>query len=750
MPLFSTLLNYLHSAVDLESGFANAPGVTLVESRGSTNYPLALSVDDQGDGFVLGIESDPRIDAGRVLGYLQTALRSLVHALEAAPFTPALALPILPNGERQLLLEHFNGSQTSPVEERLIHEAFEAQVQRTPLAAAVVYKGRTLSYAELNARADQLAAFLRCRGIEQGRFVGICLDRGLDMVVALLGVLKAGGAYVPLDASYPPERLAYMLTDAAPGVVLTQDALRGRLPATGVEIVTLDGQWTHIAAVASDNAGPRPSPQSAEALAYVIYTSGSTGMPKGVMVEHKGVLNLWQGLEDLYGASGACRRVGLNASLSFDASVQQLVQLLSGRTLLPVPAECRGDARLMLKFIEDEAIEGIDCTPSQLRAWIAAGLLERKLSCLRTVLVGGEAIDTELWTALARCEQTQFFNVYGPTECTVDTTSASVQGDATSPHIGRPMRNRRVYVLDARQQPVPVGVAGELYLGGDGVARGYLCRPELTAERFLSDPFAGDTGARMYKTGDLGRRRADGVIEYVGRNDGQVKLRGYRIELGEIEMQLLRHSQVAEAITIAREDIPGDVRLVAYAVPRQPADSALLSVDALRAHLKTVLPEFMIPSAFVLLKKLPLSASGKVDRRALPRPDAEAHASRHYEPPTGEVEEVLAVIWQSVLGLAQVGRHDNFFELGGHSLLAMQVIARIDSLLSVPMPVRALFDAPTLSALSAHIDRLRRNYLLDNLSAGESELDEFLEGLALMSDSQASELLREMKTEGMR
>ncbi|MFC4311934.1 amino acid adenylation domain-containing protein, partial [Steroidobacter flavus] len=457
----------------------------------------------------------------------------------------------------------------------------------------------------------------------------------------VLGTLKAGGAYVPLDPNYPAERLRYMIEDAAPQVLLIQAQVRERLPATSIETVALDDDWIEIAHEASSDLSR--TEQRANQLAYVIYTSGSTGQPKGVMIEHRQVLNLWQGLEQLYAQVGGCQRVALNASFNFDASVQQFVQLLSGRTLLLVPQEHRRDASALLEFVADHQVDAIDCTPSQLRSWIYADLLEKRRT-LRMVLVGGEAIDAPLWSQLSQCSSIDFFNVYGPTECTVDATVAHLNGDNTFPHIGRPMPNRRVYILDRQNQPMPIGVTGEIYIGGAGVARGYLNREALTAERFVRDPFSADAQARMYKTGDLGRWRSDGTIEYLGRNDDQVKIRGYRIELGEIEAQLLEQPHVKEAAVIAREDTPGEKRLVAYYTVDEAVD-----LETLRTHLKGSLPEYMVPSAFVALERWPLTPNGKLDRRALPAPDVGAYTTRQYEAPQGEVEEILVGIWQSLL-----------------------------------------------------------------------------------------------------
>jgi acyl-CoA synthetase (AMP-forming)/AMP-acid ligase II/acyl carrier protein len=463
------------------------------------------------------------------------------------------------------------------------------------------------------------------------------------------------------------------------------------------------------------------------------------------MVEHRNVLSLWQGLEHIYRQSASCQRVGVNASLNFDASVKQFIQLLSGRTLVLVPQGVRWDAAKFLNFIKQHRVDGIDCTPGQLKTWLSAGLLEDDGHRLRLVLVGGELIDGELWNSLCLSAETRFFNVYGPTENTVDTTSASLQGDTTTPHIGRPMENRCVYILNRQGQPAPVGVPGELYVGGAGVARGYLNRPQLTAERFVPDPFSADPNARLYKTGDLGQWRADGSIEYVGRNDHQVKIRGFRIELGEIEAQLVRHEQVRDAVVVVREDAPEDKQLVAYITSR---GQSAPNVAELRERLKKALPEYMTPSAFVILQNLPLTPNGKLDRRALTAPGIEAYVSREYQEPQGEMEATLAEIWRELLHVSRVGREDNFFELGGHSILAMQVVARVQSSLSIAMPIGMLFESETLQQLAVEVDDLRRMRLLDRLSDGGIELEALLERLASMPENQVQQLIRKFETEG--
>jgi amino acid adenylation domain-containing protein/FkbH-like protein/thioester reductase-like protein len=698
-PLFTALLNYRHSVPNPEAEWSNADGVRLLFCQERTNYPITFSVDDLGQGFNLTAKTDARIDARRLIDYLNTALSSLVAALEQDTRAPAVSLQVLPAAERQQVLRSFN---PAPVPcERLIHEVFEEQVRRTPDALAVVYGEQSLTFAELNARANQLARELRDRGVGPDRLVALCVERGLDMVVGMMGILKAGGAYVPLDPDYPLDRLRFMLQDAAPPVLLTQAALRDRLAASTEQMVMLDSDWRRIERHSTENLDPAAVGLQPRHLAYVIYTSGSTGRPKGVMVEHRNVLSLWQGLERLYRHARDCRRVAVNASFNFDASVKQFIQLLSGRSIVLVPQECRWDAALMLRFMQEQQVDCIDCTPWQLRSWLTAGLAAR--SCpLRMALVGGEPIDAELWQVLASHNTIDFFNVYGPTESTVDTTFAHVNADRTAQaHIGRPMENRQVYILDSQGQPVPVGVVGEICIGGAGVARGYLNRPDLTTQRFVPEPFSDEPSARLYKSGDLGRWRSDGTVEYLGRIDHQVKVRGFRIELGEIEAQLERLESVKDAVALVREDVPGDRRIVAYVVAHEGAQ---VHADTLRAEMKEVLPDYMVPAAFVMIESVPLTPNGKLDRRALPAPDLSAYTTRVYEPPQGEVEEILCGIWQSLLRVERVGRRDNFFELGGHSLLIVQMMERLRRV-GLSIQVRNVFDTETLAELAGSITR---------------------------------------------
>jgi amino acid adenylation domain-containing protein/thioester reductase-like protein len=714
-PLFSAVLNYRHSMLNPESEWSSAAGVSLLASEGRTNYPLLLSVDDRGEGFVLELETDRRIDAHRMIEYVCTALESLVEALEKSPQTPALSLPILPESERRQLIDEFNNPQSVYSQDRLIHEVFEEQAARRPEAVAVVYEGESLTYAQLNARANQLARYLREEGVGPDQLVGICVERSLEMVVGLLAILKAGGAYVPLDPGYPMERLQYMLSDAAPKVLLTQGHLRSRLASTDATVIALDDEWGVIGRGTSNNREASPPRVRSDHLAYVIYTSGSTGQPKGVMVEHGNVSRLFAATEKWFEFNE--RDVWtMFHSFAFDFSVWELWgALLHGGRLVVVPHPTARSPQEFYRLVCEEGVTVLNQTPSAFAQLIETQARSEQQHSLRVVIFGGEALELRTlrrWVARNGAQAPQLVNMYGITETTVHVTYRALsEEEIAAEHrgspIGKPIEDLRVYLLDRYRQPVPIGVPGELYVAGAGVARGYLNRSELTAERFISDPFGTGTQARMYKSGDLGRWRADGTIEYLGRNDSQVKIRGFRIEVGEIEARLAQHPRVKEAVVLAREDVPGEKRLVAYVVPAASSDTPTVSAEMLRAHLKQLLPDYMVPSAFVMMESFPLTANGKLDRRALRVPDRQAHVSGQYEAPNGEVEEILAGIWQNLLRVERVGRQDNFFELGGHSLLIVQMLEQLRGV-GLSTEVRRVFESSTLSDLAGAISSVAR------------------------------------------
>jgi amino acid adenylation domain-containing protein len=645
----------------------------------------------RGGGLVVELcARDP--DAAR----LGERLTTLLDAALARPDAPLDSLPIIGAGEAALL-ERWNQTARDWPLDAGVAELFAAQARRTPTREAVRAGTRALSYAELASRSSQLAHHLRGLGVAGEARVGICLERSVEQVVALLAVLKAGAAYVPLDPMVPKERIAYMLAEARVDVIVSQRTLRELLP-DGARVVRLDDE-AEAALIAQAPADAPRLEAHPEMLAYVIFTSGSTGRPKGVMIEQRSVVNLASALRAaIYEGQGDGLRVSLNAPLAFDASVKQWVQLLAGHTLCIVPEAARPDGARMCAWIEAERIDVLDCTPSQLATMVPAGLGTLPERSPRLVLVGGEAIDAAAWRTLAAAPHTTFVNVYGPTECTVDATTTRVTA-ASLPSIGRPLGNVRARLVDGAITPLPLGVTGELAIGGHGVARGYCGQPGLTAERFVPDP-DGPAGARLYRTGDLARLRSDGNLEYLGRSDGQVKLRGLRIELGEIEAQLDALPGVRAAVVVVRPSPTGEPQLVGYVVSDGASGEA---VAGWRAALRRELPEYMVPAALVPLAALPLTPNGKLDRAALPDPAALVADDAPFEAPTSEIERTVAAIWQEVLGVPRVGLHQNFFDLGGHSLLTMQMHERLSQAFGRELSMVELFRHPTVAALSQYL-----------------------------------------------
>jgi amino acid adenylation domain-containing protein len=699
-PLFTSMLNYRYSNSSDVGAALVGKGVELLGTEERTNYPVTLSVDDLGEGFGLTAQTLPSVGAERLCGFMRTALEGLADALERAPGTAVRHIDVLGDAERHRVVGEWNATEAAYPQERCIHELFEDQVRRTPDAVAVVFGDERLSYGELNARANRLAHYLRGLGVKPDDRVAICVERSLEMMVGLLAILKAGGAYVPLDPVYPAERLSYMLADSRPKAVLTHAPARASLDtalgAIGADMSVVDFDADAWAGQSADDPDVVSVGLTSSKLAYVIYTSGSTGQPKGVMLEHRNVANFLLAMQRQPGIAPTDVLLAVT-SLSFDIAVLELYPpLIVGAKVVLATRQKAGDPRRLCELIETNAISIMQGTPATWR--LLVGQHWPKCAADLKILCGGEAVSLQLANAILQ-HHPMFWNMYGPTETAIWSTVKPVTSGQSLPPIGRPISNTRIYILDRHGAPVPIGVAGELYIGGAGVARGYLNRPELTAERFVADPFAGAPGARMYKTGDLGRYLPDGNIEYLGRNNFQVKIRGFRIELGEIEARLAEHSSVREAVVLAREDAPGEKRLVAYVVPAETAATEDLAAS-LRRHLQGRLPDYMVPAAYVALEALPLTPNGKLDRRALPAPDEGSYARHEYEAPQGAVEERLAGIWQQVLGVKRVGRHDNFFQLGGHSLLAVRLISRIRQALGTEVTLADLFAAPELRSLA--------------------------------------------------
>ncbi|MDU9030247.1 non-ribosomal peptide synthase/polyketide synthase [Pseudomonas mediterranea] len=696
--LFSALLNYRHSAGNDQA--SRLAGMRVLGGEERTNYPFNLSVDDLGEGFSLSLQIDPQVGAAPVLGWLSSAMENLLDALDRQPDTLACHLSVVPEAERERLLQTFNDTARERPAEALLHRALEQQAARQPEAIAARFDAADgaapLTYGQLNSRANRLAHLLLQTGVRPDSRVAICLERGPHLLVALLGILKAGAAYVPLDPAYPRERLTHMLEDSAPRALLTVAALQSKVTASdGCILLCLDDPQTQarLAEQPADNPAPVQLGLGGHHLAYVIYTSGSTGTPKGVMIEHRNACNLlhWA----LHAFDAASLRDSLFAtSINFDLAVfEYFVPLAAGATL-----HVATNALALLD--RPVPVTLINSVPSALDALVGAQAIP---ASTQVVNLAGEPLKRGLVEQIfANSAVQRLCNLYGPSETTTYSTWVSMDRDqGFVPGIGRPLDNTRVYLLDAHRQLVPLGVTGEIYIGGAGVARGYLNRPALTEERFVQDPFASEAGARMYRTGDLGRWTPDGQLLYLGRNDFQVKVRGYRIELGEIESTLSRVRGVQHAVVIARQDVPGDPRLVAYWV-MQPG--APVSEAQLRDALAAALPEYMQPGAYVALPALPLTPNGKLDRSALPAPDQAVDG--HFEAPQGPLETQLAAIWGRLLGLAQVSRQAHFFQSGGHSLLAVQLVSQLRQQLRIELPLASVFEHPTLQQQARAIEAL--------------------------------------------
>jgi surfactin family lipopeptide synthetase A len=669
-------------------------------------FDVTLYVRERDDGTHLSLLYNADLfhphTASRMLGHFETLLQGIV----ANPDQRLSSLSILTDAEKQQqLLVKWNDTEKDYSENQCIHQLFEAQVEQSPDSVAVLFDGEKLSYRELNRRANQLAHYLRKLGVGPEVPVGLCMERSLEMVVGLLGILKAGGAYVPLDPEYPKARLAYMLADAQADFLLAKERLLENFPKFKGQALCLDRDRGLFEREQQENPDTTLEPDN---LAYVIYTSGSTGNPKGVLGYHRAVLNYLSYLRETYNLNGTDIVLQL-PSLSFDASVRDIIgPLTAGARLIIVnDFDAKQPAALLSKIKEHGVTCLLSIVPTLLNGLLEAGRSGSGFyNSIRLILVSGEALTT------STCEKTKEFfpstllvNQYGPTECTMTSTYHPVieaQSNYITP-LGSPIPNARIYILDNHLRSQPIGIPGEIYIGGVGLARGYMDSPELTAERFIPDPFRTVPGARLYKTGDLARYRNDGNVEFLGRIDHQVKVRGFRIELGEIEAVLTQHPAVQQAVAVVREDIiPGDNRLVAYIVLNKDEAPA---TDDLRNFLKSKLPEYMIPLAFVVLDAFPLTPNRKVDRRALPAPErSRPELESRRVPPRNPVEQHLADIWAEVLKLEQVGIHDNFFELGGHSLLATQVISRVRDALQLEVPLRALFENPTVASLAAQIE----------------------------------------------
>jgi amino acid adenylation domain-containing protein len=634
--------------------------------------------------------------------------RELLKSIVADPNRPIAEFSILTEAERQQVVVDWNRTQED-FPNLCLHECFEQQVQRTPNKIAVTFGNESITYMELNARANQLANYLRKRGVVRETLVGLSMERSIEMMVGLLGIQKAGGAYVPLDPAFPRERIAYIIADAKAPILITQESLLTQLPDHAAEVICLDADWDEIARESKEDL-PRIS--TPENLIYVLYTSGSTGNPKGVQLEHRNVVNFLNTMRKQPGM-GPDETLLAVTTLSFDiAGLELYLPLTTGARVVIASKEEAQDGSLLMPLIKRHQVTVMQATPATWRMLLDLNWAgDRKLK----VLCGGEALPHDLAEQLLpKCSA--LWNMYGPTETTIWSSIYKVEHNmpGVAP-IGRPIGNNTMYILDALKNPMPIGVPGELYIGGDGVARGYINRPDLTADKFIPDPFSQKPGALLYRTGDLARFLADGNIQFLGRADFQVKVRGFRIELGEIEAVLGRYSGIMQNVVVVREDKPGDKRLVAYMV--QEGDE-VPAIESLRQHLRQKLPEYMVPSAFMYLDEFPLTPNGKVDRRALPAPEYKAEEAAQFVAPRNRTEERLVEIWETILGVSPISVNSDFFELGGHSLLGSRLFALVEKAFGKKLPLATIFSASTVEKLAVLLGDERSSHNLVEIQAG--------------------------------
>jgi amino acid adenylation domain-containing protein/non-ribosomal peptide synthase protein (TIGR01720 family) len=697
------------------------PGLSLspIEiERATAKFDLTLELGESEEGVAGVLEYNTDLFDAKTMVRMALHFSTLLEAIVARPKDSLSKLPMLTDAEQHQLLVTWNETRRDISGAQSLQELFERQAEQTPDAVAVVCSGKQLTYRELNVRANQLAHHLRSLGVGPEIPVGLCLERSVEMLVGVLGILKAGGAYVPLDPASPPERLILIVAEAGLPVVVTQQKFTERFFKSPVRRIAMDNDRATL----DQNALSNPvCPLSPDHLAYVIYTSGSTGQPKGVMIEHRSVVNLVAALEEtVYSRYPGPLRVALIASLVFDASVQQIFAvLLHGHTLFVVDEETRRDGVALAQYFQTNAIDIADCTPSLLNIMVATAGPRKVFQSLKHLIVGGEALPRALVEAFYEknpSARTAITNIYGPTECCVDVTQCTMHPGSlpsqTVVPIGRPLINTQIYVLDPEGILVPSRVPGEIWIAGAGVGRGYLHQPALTAEKFRMNPFR--SHGRIYRTGDLGRWTGDGDIEFLGRNDDQVKVRGYRIELGEIEHHLRLHPRVRDAVVLIREMSLGQRELVAYLLLKSE-----LTVSEMRSYVREKLPDYMVPTYFLTLESFPLNSSGKVDRRALPKPEAALALKQgiEYMGPRDEQEQRLVEVWQAVLGRDKIGIKDNFFALGGDSIKALQIAARLRES-NFRLEIRNLFLFPTVEELAPHLQALAASEIADEIVVG--------------------------------
>ncbi|MCB0178339.1 MAG: amino acid adenylation domain-containing protein [Anaerolineae bacterium] len=675
----------------------NLPGLTISPfkvDKGSSMFDLSLFIWEKDEGLIGELEYNTDLFDEATIERMMKQWAVLLEGIVANPDQPINRIALLPKNQEHQLLIDWNETKMDYPHDQCLHHLFEAQAALNPEKVAFIYDNESLTYKQLNERSNQLAHYLHSLGVGPDILVGIYVDRSIEMVVGLLGILKSSGGYVPLDPAFPKDRLAFMLADSQAPVLLTQESLKDGLAVEDdVKVVCLDSDWASIAQQSADNL---PNIAQPDNLAYVIYTSGSTGKPKGVQLQHQGVVNFLTTMRQEPGLTPEDVLLSVT-TLSFDISVLEIfLPLITGAQIVLVSRETAADGLALQAKLAESGANVMQATPTTWRLLIDSGWPGNDNL---KVMCGGEALPRELANQiLERCDT--LWNMYGPTETTIWSTVYQLQpGETGGVSIGRPIGNTQCYILDSYLQPVPIGVPGELHIGGDGLARGYLNRPELTAEKFIHDPFSDQPKARMYKTGDLVRFLPDGNIEFLSRIDHQIKIRGFRVELGEIETILTQHPAIRTAVVIVREDQPGDKRLVAYLITDDGKDE--VPASELRTFVREELPDYMVPSAYVFMDAYPLTPNKKIDRKALPVPDQTgSELDETFVAPRDELELELKKIWESVLNIQRVGVRDNFFDLGGHSLLAVRLFIQIDEVLGKSLPLVALFQAPTIEELA--------------------------------------------------
>ena len=731
--------------VDVTFAFQNTPHVTpklggasvsqLDVDSGISRFDLQLFMEETGDHLRGYFSYNTDLFHDQTIGRMAEHFINLLDGIVARPEQTIDQLPLASQAERQRLLAEWNDTERDYPSDKCVHQLFEEQVEKSPDAVALVFEDQQLTYRELNHKANQLAHYLRKRGVRPESLVTVCMERSLEMVIAILSVLKAGGGYVPIDPDSPTDRLKFMLQDTRSPLVLTQERFSSFLAEFADQRICLDSASEHLSLESKENPENQVDEKNA---AYMIYTSGSTGTPKGVINVHGGLRNRLQWMQEAYHLTPA-DRVLQKTPFIFDVSVWELFwPLISGACLVVARPAGHRDSGYLVRLIKSQQITTLHFVPSMLGVFLLEAGVE-SCTTLRQVFCSGEALSCELQQRFFARTSATLHNLYGPTEASIDVTAWECRRDCDRRvvPIGRPIANTQIYILDQYLAPVPIGVRGEVYIGGNGLARGYLNQPELTAGKFIYHSFSGEPAKRLYRTGDLGRYLPDGNIEFLGRTDTQVKIRGFRIELGEIETVLGQHAAIREAIAMVREDDPGDKRLVGYVVAR-PQES--FDASELRKYLKQKLPEYMIPAALVRLEELPSTPSGKVDRKALPAPDqSRPELEDVYQTPRTPTEETVAAIWSEVLKVAKVGVHHNFFELGGHSLLATQVVSRIRSAFFIEFPLRHIFESPTVAELAVIITGRQVE------PADETELAQLLREVEAITEEEAQKHDRTVK-----